>query len=56
MSQNAKVQSGPPHSAQDPTVDIIEKKPEDVFNADLAAQMVKRTDKLNDNTIELAYV
>ena len=29
-------------------------KPDDVFNADLAAQMVKRTDKINDNTLDLA--
>lgn len=29
-------------------------KPDDVFNAELGAEMAKRTDKLNDNTIELA--
>lgn len=29
-------------------------KPENVFDAELAAAMSKRTDKLNDNTIELA--
>lgn len=29
-------------------------KPDDVFNAELAAQMAKRTDKLSDNTIDLA--
>lgn len=29
-------------------------KPDSVFDAELSAQMVKRTDKLNDNTIELA--
>lgn len=29
-------------------------KPDDVFNAELAAEVVRRTDKLNDNSIELA--
>jgi len=29
-------------------------KPDDVFDAELAAEMVKRTDKLNDTTIDLA--
>lgn len=29
-------------------------KPDDVFNAELASEMVKRTDKLNDQTIDMA--
>lgn len=30
------------------------RKPDDVFDAELAAEMVKRTDKLNDTTIDMA--
>ena len=39
---------------QNPKMDIIENKPDDVLNAELANQMVKRTDKLLDNNIEMA--
>jgi hypothetical protein len=30
------------------------RKPDDVFDAELSSEMVKRTDKLNDTTIDLA--
>lgn len=54
MSKSPNDFSGSPHPAQDPVAEVSEQKPEDVFNAELSAAMVKRTDKLNDNTIELA--
>lgn len=49
MNKNVSVSGGPINTRiQGPD------KPEDVFNAELSAEVVKRTDKLNDTSIELA--
>ena len=53
MSQNPQ-SNIPPHPALTPGELHVGTKPDDVFNAELAAQMAKRTDKLVDNTIDIA--
>lgn len=51
---STQIRSGLLHPAEDPVMDHVEKKPDDVFDAELSAEMVKRTNKLHDNTIDLA--